>query len=178
MKKNAFTLVELLAVIIILSIISIIAIPVVIDIINNSKNKSEKEAVNLYVDTIEKRIANQNLDVSYNPDMCIIQSTGDLLCLKNDEELYVDEEKTNKIHKNEIDIKELLKKLSENNEKIEVLDMQNKRINSEISSVEANIRNFEDTKKVHVSKKQFKEAQIANNEIKKCMENKSQLSEL
>ena len=56
--------------------------------------------------------------------------------------------------------------------------MQNKRINSEISSVEANIQNFEDTKKVHVSKKQFKEAQIANNEIKKCMENKNQLNEL
>ena len=82
------------------------------------------------------------------------------------------EEKTNKIHKNENNIKELLKKLSENNEKIEVLDMQNKRINSEISSVEANIQNFEDTKKAHVSKKQFKEAQIANNEIKKCMTSK------
>ena len=87
-------------------------------------------------------------------------------------------EKTNKIHTDENAIKELLKKLSENNEKIEVLDMQNKRINSEISSVEANIQNFEDTKKVHVSKKQFKEAQIANNEIKKCMENKAQLNEL
>ena len=56
--------------------------------------------------------------------------------------------------------------------------MQNKRINSEIASVEASIHNFEDTKKFHVSKKQFKEAQTANNEIKKCMENKNQLNEL
>ena len=84
-------------------------------------------------------------------------------------------EKINKIHNNENNIKELLKKLTENNEKIEVLDMQNKRINSEISSVESNIQNFEDTKKVHVSKKQFKEAQLANNEIKKCQENKAKI---
>ena len=53
--------------------------------------------------------------------------------------------------------------------------MQNKRISSEIASVESNIQNFEDTKKAHVSKKQFKEAQIANNEIKKCKESKAQL---
>ena len=95
--KKGFTLVELLAVIVILAIISIIAIPVVIDIINNSKEKSNKEGLNLYIDTVSKRIANSNLDILYNPDICTIQSTGDLLCLKNDEELYVDEEKTNKI---------------------------------------------------------------------------------
>ena len=60
------------------------------------------------------------------------------------------EEKTNKIHKNENNIKELLKKLSENNEKIEVLDMQNKRINSEISSVEANIHKILRIPKKHM----------------------------
>ena len=95
--KKGFTLVELLAVIVILAIISIIAIPVVIDMINNSKIKSNKEGLNLYIDTVTKRIANSNLDILYNPDTCTIQSTGDLLCLKDDEELYVDEEKTNKI---------------------------------------------------------------------------------
>ena len=95
--KKGFTLVELLAVIVILAIISIIAIPIVIDMINNSKEKSNKEGLNLYIDTVSKRIANSNLDVLYNPDICTIQSTGDLLCLKDDEELYVDEEKTNKI---------------------------------------------------------------------------------
>ena len=95
--KKGFTLVELLAVIVILAIISIIAIPIVIDMINNSKEKSNKEGLNLYIDTVSKRIASSNLDVLYNPDICTIQSTGDLLCLKNDEELYVDDEKTNKI---------------------------------------------------------------------------------
>ena len=86
-------------------------------------------------------------------------------------------EKRKQIHNNENTIKELLKKLTENNEKIEVLNMQNKRISSEIASVEANIQNFEDTKKAHVAKKQFKDAQIANNEIKKCKESKAQLDE-
>ena len=85
--------------------------------------------------------------------------------------------KRKQIHNNENTIKELLKKLTENNEKIEVLNMQNKRISSEISSVESNIQNFEDTKKAHVAKKQFKDAQIANNEIKKCQESKAQLDE-
>ena len=90
--------------------------------------------------------------------------------------MYINnKEKIKHIHTNENAIKELLKKLSENNEKIEVLNMQNKRISSEIASVEANIQNFQDTKKAHVAKKQFKEAQIANNEIKKSKENKSQL---
>ena len=97
MRSKGFTLIELLAVIVILAIISIIAIPVVIDMINNSKEKSNKEGLNLYIDTVTKRIANSNLDVLYNPDTCTIQSTGDLLCLKDDEELCVDEEKTNKI---------------------------------------------------------------------------------
>ena len=90
--------------------------------------------------------------------------------------MYIsNKEKIKQIHNNENTIKELLKKLTENNEKIEVLNMQNKRITSEISSVEANIQNFEDTKKAHVAKKQFKDAQIANNEIKKCKESKAQL---
>jgi len=55
--------------------------------------------------------------------------------------------------------------------------MQNKRISSEIASVESNIQNFEDTKKALVAKKQFKDAQTANNEIKKWKENKAQLNE-
>ena len=93
-------------------------------------------------------------------------------------EMYIsDKEKTKKIKGDQNAIKELLIKLTDNNEKIEVLNMQNKRISSEIASVEANIQNFEDTKKAHVAKKQFKDAQIANNEIKKCQENKAQLNE-
>ena len=100
--RRGFMLMELLAVIVILSIISLIAIPMITNIITDSKEKSNKEGLNLYIDTVSKRIANSNLDILYNPDICTIQSTGDLLCLKDDEELYVDEEKTNKILKIEM----------------------------------------------------------------------------
>ena len=47
-KKKGFTLVELLAVIVILAIISLIAVPIVLDIINNSKENSKKESIELY----------------------------------------------------------------------------------------------------------------------------------
>ena len=52
-------------------------------------------------------------------------------------EMYIsDKEKTKKIKGDQNAIKELLIKLTDNNEKIEVLNMQNKRISSEIASVE------------------------------------------
>jgi hypothetical protein len=35
--------------------------------------------------------------------------------------------------------------------------MQNKRISSEMASIEENIQNFDDTKKAQVAKKQFKD---------------------
>ena len=82
------------------------------------------------------------------------------------------------MHENEKKIKEYSAKIVENNEKIEVLDLQNKRINSEIISVDANIENLEDIKKSLVAKKQFKEAQNTNNEIKKNQTNKQGLTEL
>ena len=45
MKKNAFTLVELLAVIVILGLIAAIAVPSVIDTINDSKEKSYQTTI-------------------------------------------------------------------------------------------------------------------------------------
>ena len=55
--KNAFTLIELLAVIVILAIIALIAVPIVIHIINDSKTSSEEQSVELYIDTVKKAIA-------------------------------------------------------------------------------------------------------------------------
>ena len=77
-----------------------------------------------------------------------------------------------------IHLMELLLKVNDNNEKIEVLDLQNKRISSEIVSVDSNIANLEDIKKSQVMKKQFKDAQNTNNEIKKCKESKQSITEL
>ena len=132
---------------------------------NEEKYNKKINDINNIIKTIQSNRKNYPKRIDNNTNLS-----------KDLNEMYIsNKEKIKQIHNNENTIKELLKKLTENNEKIEVLNMQNKRITSEISSVEANIQNFEDTKKAHVAKKQFKDAQIANNEIKKCKESKAQL---
>ena len=54
MKKNGFTLVELLAIIIILGIIAIITVPVILDIIDKSKEGAIKDSAYGYVDAVNK----------------------------------------------------------------------------------------------------------------------------
>ena len=81
MKKRGFTLVELLAVIVILAIIALIAVPVFLGIINNTKKSSDKEGVNLYTDTVEKAIQKKQMsDPNFMPDKCDIQRDGNLEC--------------------------------------------------------------------------------------------------
>ena len=63
MKKNAFTLVELLAVILILAIIALIAVPQVINLINSSKEQSNEIAIQNYVRAIETAVMNKDLDM-------------------------------------------------------------------------------------------------------------------
>ena len=83
MKKRGFTLVELLAVIVILAIIALIAVPIVIHIINDSKTSSEKESLNLYTDTVEKAITKKQMsEPNFNPDICEIKDKGNLECFK------------------------------------------------------------------------------------------------
>ena len=57
MKKNAFTLVELLAVIVILAVILVIAVPQVLDTITSSKKGSIESTVKLIANTAEKKYA-------------------------------------------------------------------------------------------------------------------------
>ena len=81
MNKKAFTLIELLAVIVILAIIALIAVPIVIHIIDDSKKSSEEQTVELYMDSVKKAIARKQLeDTSFNPTTCNIQDSGNLLC--------------------------------------------------------------------------------------------------
>ena len=56
MKKNGFTLIELLAVIVILAIIALIAVPIVLNIIDNSKETSNKRSIDMYAKAIENSI--------------------------------------------------------------------------------------------------------------------------
>ena len=57
MKKNAFTLVELLAVIVILAVILVIAVPQVLDVIETSTKGSIESTVKLIANTAEKKYA-------------------------------------------------------------------------------------------------------------------------
>ena len=70
MRKNAFTLIELLAVIVILAIIALIAVPIVINIINDSKIESQKRSIDMYAKALQQSIEkylmtnpNENKDI-------------------------------------------------------------------------------------------------------------------
>ena len=62
MKKKGFTLIELLAVIVILAIIALIATPIILNIINDSKEESNKRSVELYGKAVEQAIAKSQLN--------------------------------------------------------------------------------------------------------------------
>ena len=52
LKNRAFTLIELLAVIVILAIIALIAVPIILNIIEDSKNSSNKRSIELYAKAV------------------------------------------------------------------------------------------------------------------------------
>ena len=60
-KRNAFTLIELLAVIVILAVILVISIPRILDVIETSKKDSFKNAAQLIADSAEKKKASNKL---------------------------------------------------------------------------------------------------------------------
>ena len=61
-KKNAFTLIELLAVIVILAVILVIAIPRILDVIETSKKDSFKTSAQLIADSAEKKYVENKLN--------------------------------------------------------------------------------------------------------------------
>ena len=60
-KRNAFTLIELLAVIVILAVILVIALPRILDVIETSKKDSFKNAAQLIADNAEKKKVSDKL---------------------------------------------------------------------------------------------------------------------
>ena len=60
--KKGFTLVELLAVIVILAIITLIATPIILNIINASKEESNQRSVEMYAEALKSSIAKYQLD--------------------------------------------------------------------------------------------------------------------
>ena len=62
MKKRGFTLVELLAVIVILALIALIATPIILNVINDAKKEAAKDSFYGYMDAIEKAIIVNDID--------------------------------------------------------------------------------------------------------------------
>ena len=61
-KKNAFTLIELLAVIVILAVILVISIPRILDVIDVSKKDSFKTSAQIIADSAEKKYVENKLN--------------------------------------------------------------------------------------------------------------------
>lgn len=64
-KRNAFTLIELLAIIVILAIIAVITVPIILNIIDNSRKGAMKDSAYGYKDAINKYYLTK---LSENPD--------------------------------------------------------------------------------------------------------------
>ena len=73
--KKGFTLIELLAVIVILAVIAIIATPIILDIISNAKDSSDDRSVELYLKTLQNKLAISNINGEFNIDYCVIEDS-------------------------------------------------------------------------------------------------------
>ena len=62
MNKKGFTLVELLAVIVILALIALIATPIILNVINDAKKQAAKDSAYGYMDAVEKYIVSSELE--------------------------------------------------------------------------------------------------------------------
>ena len=94
LNKKAFTLIELLAVIVILAIIALIATPIILGIINDAKKQSGDRSAELYLDAAKKAIARyqaNNPDVDFsNVTYCDIKNDGKLACNGIDDDIPVE----------------------------------------------------------------------------------------
>ena len=61
-KKNAFTLIELLAVIVVLAIIALIATPIVMNTIKSAKKGAAERSADSYIGAVETVVATERLD--------------------------------------------------------------------------------------------------------------------
>ena len=68
-RRNGFTLVELLAVIVILAIIALIAVPIVMNVIEDARKGAAKSSALGYLDATEKQMARSLLDSDKSNDI-------------------------------------------------------------------------------------------------------------
>ena len=68
-RKNAFTLIELLAVIVVLAILALIAVPIVLNIIKDARNNSNKRSIESYARAIDYAVSKH---MAENPDQEVV----------------------------------------------------------------------------------------------------------
>ena len=99
-RKNAFTLIELLAVIVVLAIIALIATPIVMNTIKKSQKGAAERSADNYIDAVETTVATKRLDNVILEGEYIIQPDGNLCplsgCGENDKDKVIIEMEGNK----------------------------------------------------------------------------------
>ena len=95
-KKNAFTLIELLAIIVILAIIAVITVPIILNIIENSKKGAVTDSAYGFKDAVNKYYLSE---LSKNPDLAKLNgeytvTNGKLTKTGTSEEINVETEGT------------------------------------------------------------------------------------
>ena len=99
-EKNAFTLIELLAVIVVLAIIALIATPIVMNTINNAKKGATERSAENYIDAVEIVVSTKRLDGNILEGEYLIQTDGNLCptsgCGENDKDKVIVEVNGNK----------------------------------------------------------------------------------
>ena len=83
--KTGFTLVELLAVIVILAVLALIATPVVLSIIDDAKESAMLRSAEMYLSGVENAVMKENMNKggNFRPIDCGITPEGDLNCEPN-----------------------------------------------------------------------------------------------
>ena len=93
MKTQGFTLVELLAVIVILAVLALIATPVVLSIIDDAKESAMLRSAEMYLSGVENAVMRENMNSggNFRPSECTI-TNGNMTCGSTNVEVEVDGE--------------------------------------------------------------------------------------
>lgn len=85
MKNKGFTIVELLAVMVLLAFIALIAVPIIRNLINDSKAKTTSVNATKYIESVKLELTNRKLDNAKYVSSCTVKGdkTGTLLCDDN-----------------------------------------------------------------------------------------------
>ena len=67
MKKKGFTLIELIAVIVVLAIITLIAVPIISKVVDKARKGAAEESALNYIDAVEKYVILHDLDSTKYP---------------------------------------------------------------------------------------------------------------